>query len=128
MIDATNRKILLEKKDERWLVPVLKIKPEFDCYAQIGMYTSQFTGEGLGVIDHADLLATGMLRREGKLVAHDREVRSEFPTLVRQVYSVCKTNSVQMNSETVFTMDTDLPLSKLRNSFQSSGKKTRSKE
>lgn len=85
VINAANRKILLEKKDERWLIPVLKIKPEFDCYAQIGMYTSQFTGEGIGVIDHADLLATGMLRREGRLVKHDREVRSDFPTLVRQV-------------------------------------------
>lgn len=40
---------------------------------------------GLGVIEHSDLLATGMLRRDGKLIAHDREVRTELPTLVRQV-------------------------------------------
>jgi len=109
-------------------VPVLKIKPEFDCYAQIGMYTSQFTGEGLGVIDHSDLLATGMLRREGKLVKHDREVRSEFPTLVRQVYSVCKTNSNNCKDH-VFALDNDSPASKLRNSIQNTtGKNVKSKE
>lgn len=37
MINESNKTILLEQCNNKWVIPVLKIKPEFDQYAQISL-------------------------------------------------------------------------------------------
>lgn len=70
---------------------------------------------GLGILDHEDLLNSGMLRKEGKLIAHDREVRAEIPTLVRQIYSVCTTNSEQITDlEEIMTLSNNLNINVIK--------------